>query len=134
MAKRVAVLIFTLVLLAPHLAEAACACVLWIKHDTVYGKKEPPSLESSTTRWELQRAYGTQSECDLARQRTWSVVSDAYADLSKWKGINKVRRVPYEAIFIELKESDWLHYGYQNQHFSCLPDTIDPRGPKGSSQ
>lgn len=106
-------------------AFAECAWVLWNKHESTYlYRNRAPEFSE---RWELHKAFATLEECKQIKQKIWEVTANRYEDLSQYKGIEKVDKVPYEAVFITLKESEHLVSGSQSQIFYCLPDTLDPR-------
>lgn len=101
MAKRVAALVFTLVLLAPHLAEAACAWVLWVE--------SPMGSNQWKVSTSLKFVYEKRDECERHAQ----AALDA-----------KIRRV-------EDEEKKFGRRLSETEFWTCLPDTMDPRGPKG---
>jgi hypothetical protein len=87
-------------------ASAECACVLW--------DQTTHRLNGQVwTEWH-QSGYPTYAECDGARSRmiAWA------KGQPEWK------------VSGEVLEYDAKDIG-QITRLSCLPDTVDPRGPKG---
>jgi len=92
--------------LAPP-ASAECAWVLWsYTFDTRSGYED----------YNIDSAHATRTECGGAVERAAAVF--------KGKGYNVAGAFPgsYEAIGEK---------GTTTRRYYCLPDTVDPRGPKG---
>ncbi len=104
MAKIIIVALALGLLLPAHIAEAACAWVLWME--------SPVHSKQWSLRYPYDRpAFETKKECDEAAERADAIQTSAAADAAN-------RGTP-------LEPRSW---------YVCLPDTIDPRGPKGSGQ
>jgi hypothetical protein len=88
-------------------AYAECAWVLWSEIIRGTGKAK--------IGYELSAAYTTQKECDAMLQRTAAAFKKKYAASSVIAQPNEV--------LIEDPLSQMRYF--------CLPDTVDPRGPKG---
>src|SRR5262245_16111578 len=89
-------------------ASAECAWVLWsYTFDTRSGYED----------YNIDSAHATRTECGGAVERAAAVL--------KGKGYNVAGAFPgsYEAIGEK---------GTTTRRYYCLPDTVDPRGPKGS--
>lgn len=101
-------LVLIFVLLTPSLAEAECAWVLWS-----YVFSGPSGNESHS----VDTAHATRQECDEA------VRSKA----------NVLKRRGYEDVVGGFPGSYEVMGTKGNNiwRFYCLPDTVDPRGPKG---
>jgi len=97
-------------------ASAECAWVLWEKKDR--GQRD------RTTTWELQDAHQTRAACEgRARdfEQAWKLYYQQHNPL-----VEEV--VAYELGPVVVKFKD----GTLTMLTSlCLPDTVDPRGPKG---
>ena len=96
-------------------ASADCAWVLWNSEEM---SNSPRSLEGATMRgWRLVLAPGSRNDCvrELARRTTnfteggWNVIVDGETKMSAWV----------------------IDSGLMQIHLMCLPDTVDPRGPRG---
>ncbi len=130
MARSVGFALLELVLTATS-ASAECAWVLW--EETLWLAPDVSASESfemvflparkakdwgrsavGTFSDKIACEQGLSNEIKLRSRRAGSVVSD-----------NKVFRV--------LKWSDGLEEKQVSRYF-CLPDTVDPRGPKGGTQ
>ena len=95
-------LVALLLLAAPTTVHAECAWVLWQEH-----RRVGTSWQERT--WIFDRAYTTRPECEKFRSGA-DVIAGGDNDL-KSSG---------------RKPDDGIRRFYQ-----CVPDTIDPRGPKG---
>jgi hypothetical protein len=95
-------------MLAPMQTWAACAWVLWGEHIPEPTMNDP----SPKTVWTVHTAYSKEDACKLEQDR--------------WQDRDERRR------------QDWLKGGAKGsitlRVYHCLPDTIDPRGPKGDHQ
>jgi len=111
-----------------------CAWVLWIKNEVTLST---PSGEGrvrfeDSAQWELQTASESKDECDVIKEKVWGAVAKEYDDAGKWKskfiGLEKVTKVPFNGIFRSFKASKSNPAGgHHNTILYCLPDTIDPR-------
>src|SRR5436189_3022626 len=101
-------LVLTVGLAIPYLAQAECAWAMW-----TFTYSQSSGLE----RYEVDLAYPTRRECEgeLSRKAT----------ILKQSGFTDVKGgFPGSGEVIGQK-------GNNHWRFFCLPDTIDPRGPKG---
>jgi len=113
MAKLIAGLFLfgTVVLLPAYFGEAACAWVLW----TNYGTLDPAvplafsAVKGLPSGWQPAEAFDTPRACETALNR---------AEQREWDLIGKRNQG-------KPKGALWDAYAYR-----CLPDTVDPRGPK----
>jgi hypothetical protein len=94
-------LIVALLLTSFGAASAACAWVLWVEHG------DPRSKE---WHWLVAEAHETKSACDKSAQ--WM------QERWKEKVVQDAARGP-------------IAPGAGEVRYFCVPDTIDPRGPKG---
>ena len=94
-------------------ASAECAWVLWQETRTdllAPGRlDEPASFFHGKSLWEIQGAFPTQAHCQSAY----------------WDSFDRVRK-QQRPIYDGGKFVGQIHTDLQ-----CLPDTVDPRGPKG---
>jgi hypothetical protein len=95
-------------LISAATAYAECAWVLW---ETITTKESQGSPEPV-------RAYTTKPDCDRA-------LSDALAEFKNSPGRPARMDPQYQEAYVTMGKSTTA-YGYR-----CLPDTVDPRGPKG---
>lgn len=120
-----------LVLVAIGISEKAiaeCAWVLWTKTEVEHIRRTTPS--ESYTRWDIETAVETKTQCDQIKGRVFQGYADRYKDLGEMKGVDHVRTIPSEAVIVSLKPSEYLVAGTQFYAFFCLPDSIDPRTDK----
>jgi len=88
-------------------AYAECAWVLWSKE-----------VVSQSVHWSIERAASTEAECK----------AEGHKALVFWTRHQPLARVDTDDVSVSLTAkpgSTVLIY------YRCLPDTIDPRGPKG---
>lgn len=100
-----AVLAVILAIGVPRDAEATCAWMLWTAH------YRDPLGGSRVERWEVYQAYSDESSC-----RTFQNLLS-----TSWNQAERSRR-------------DRGETPQPMVHYRCLPDTIDPRGPKGGGR
>ena len=110
-------LLAIVLVLVPVAASAECAWVLWSN----FMSSNPTSRYASSTGglWTPESA-GTRTECEKARDRmqTSSVVAEAMGP--------GTRPRPHERA-----EAAGMVGPNGQTVITCLPDTVDPRGPKG---
>src|SRR5262245_8418819 len=95
-------------------ASAECAWVLW---------KQPTALKGGDGQWEVWAAYPNITACTRAldSRETDARKGIPFTEISK--------RAPTE-LFLTFRK-DLNSIGDTGVTWQCLPDTIDPRGPKG---
>ena len=93
-------------------AFAECAWVLW----------EQPKVGRRGDQYMLHTGHKSQEECETQMFRAAKLLAD-----DGWAMKMNPNDVPRRG---ELHEA-WLFKGNDSKRFSCFPDTIDPRGPKG---
>ena len=98
-------------------ASAECAWVLWLqKYDSIPGASTEPT-------WGLLRGLPTHAACQkeqaLAIKNNSTPASNVETTLSG----NLVTK--------GLRLADGQSAGMSIYRYECLPDTVDPRGPKG---
>jgi hypothetical protein len=107
-------------------AHAECAWVLW-RQDHNYS---PTS--GHKTEWATPLAYRTRAECvtEIATSvKPWERLGSALgpAKVEVIPGLNDTT-----GEFFLWGEADSMGArAFMRQHLHCLPDTVDPRGPKG---
>jgi hypothetical protein len=87
-------------------ASAECAWVLWTK-------AEAPAGPGSTD-WGIVQATARRAECLAALEKTAHGLKEVTI-------VGDIRAGSFTAVE---KTSRWIYFG------KCLPDTVDPRGPK----
>jgi hypothetical protein len=114
-----------LVLLTPWSAWAECAWVLW---SSVF------DLHTSSTEWQPQRATDELSRCT---DTLTAAVTEHAATLRDRvpKFVERYEITMENTLIITLAAKD--HLGVNKTlivRYLCFPDTVDPRGPKGSDR
>jgi hypothetical protein len=121
--RRASLLIALYLLTSAATAYAECAWVLW--------EAAVDGLTANSGDWGPQTAAPTYAECKAAareralkeKSRTWSNLESVdMMELTGGGGFKVVQRFRHEG-----RDRP----SYTSWHFNCLPDTIDPRGPKG---
>ncbi len=110
--KLIAALVLILVFAAPLVAGAECAWVLWQESSSVSGKV----LASG---WSILGAHSLQGECEKRQ-----AAEIAYR-LAAQGGEYGQRVLVQTTVVVS-----WPDGRTSNWKFLCLPDTVDPRGPK----
>lgn len=97
-------------------ASAECAWVLWSQPYT----KAPEgvmALGIASGRWGLHSAYPSVAECAAA--------IDSRAALARKSRWTVLREATTRVLMLDMEETR------EGAEWQCLPDTLDPRGPKG---
>ena len=105
-ARRASLVVVLLLLASLGTASAECAWVLWGHMGNIDLGASPPD----GSKWNQFAAFATMAECEHSRE-------------TAQEGNAGVLRLFDPATAAKLKIPDFL--------YRCLPDTIDPRGPKG---
>jgi len=109
MAKLIGAIVVLFILLAVPQAEATCAWVLWQEHN----RRGDPNDQSG--RWTIVRAVPRQEDCDLQLRAEMHRAGEQQKQSRSAGGGDAGGAV-------------------EVTQFHCLPDTVDPRGPKGGRQ
>lgn len=94
-------------------ARGACAWVLWIESQRV-GEGAPPS---GYTSWSIDQSFEQRAEC-----------------VNRLENIRNEREALLKRSLVRMNDAHLIEpqgTGYWHIVYRCLPDTIDPRGPKG---
>jgi hypothetical protein len=103
----IAAIIAVLLLVFASSASAECAWVLW---------SQTLSVNKGMT-WALQRAYAESNQCSAVAQS----MAEEFAKTEK----GTVTQLPTGPEVVVIGGT---------VRYTCLPDTVDPRGPKGSGR
>ena len=100
-------------------ASAECAWVLWEHRVT-------PSASGTAEAWLPQEATEKRADCDTRIETLIQrlVQPRASGALHNYERVGDSKGV---TMYLGRKEQG----AYQTSDFRCLPDTVDPRGPKG---
>lgn len=98
-------------------ARGECAWVLWVQ-----GFRSDGLDRRIDKYWALLAAHPTNKECEEARMRVWRNEAKLLQ-----AGPNKEVKAEYPTI-----ETIFHDKTVEARSFLCLPDTIDPREPKGA--
>lgn len=111
-----AALIFILILVVPRESEAECAWVLWQEGQEEHGPYQP---------WGMQSAFPNYERCVTAAKdhaESWAVAHRYMRSADADHVMTKPTMDGGWAMFVR---------GVQRMAAKCLPDTVEPRGPKG---
>jgi len=103
----VAAIVAALLVAFPSVASAECAWVLW---------SQTLSVNKGMT-WALQRAYAESNQCNAVAQS----MAEEFAKTEK----GTVTQLPTGPEVVVIGGT---------VRYACLPDTVDPRGPKASGR
>lgn len=104
MAKLLGGLVLSFILASSQLAEASCAWVFWA------------DMGVASDRWTAIEAVDKKSDCESYQEKfTQNLRRDGFMPLSQGGP--------------SLRKGD-VYF----MRFICLPDTVDPRGPKGGGR
>jgi hypothetical protein len=109
-------LVVVVLTLAPMQAWAECAWVLWSNYgteDVDVPITAPSVVSGKVSEWQPLEAFATTKACETALSNAQRRESNMKVERNKSKP----------------KGTLWNVFT-----FRCLPDTIDPRGPKGSGR
>jgi hypothetical protein len=114
--RRASLIVALLLLTSAATACAECAWVLWqeTRPDMLApgGDKDPVMFIRGNPVWEIQEVRPTQEACDALKEQLWKYVRRKEGPIMK--GNKPV--------------GEW------SVNLLCLPDTVDPRGPKGGAR
>jgi hypothetical protein len=115
LARRASLVVVLLVLASVGIAWAECAWVLW--RYEVITLATSPGIPSSAT-WAIDDTADTQASCD-------GLLAKAVAKSATEPDVQKV--FPAGVIY---QRNNIV----RARNYTCLPDNIDPRGPKGGAR
>ena len=99
-------------------AHAECAWVLWLKRTVYVGPDGQPSGKPEIT-WHAQQGFETAEPC---KQTLAAIIARVRKDPTSYS----IGDAADDTGFLH-NESKFVSFS----HYACLPDTVDPRGPKG---
>jgi len=111
-----------LLLASVSTASAECAWVFWIKRDY------DAALEGE---WTVLQARATRQDCIAALQDEFRETIEAFKERGKALGAEGMARAAQIMDESAARGTILLVGRGQSIAAKCLPDTVDPRGPKG---
>jgi hypothetical protein len=88
-------------------ASAECAWVLWTQN----------VIPASDEKWSVSSAHATQERCDAALKE----------EVASARKLNRTSGTTDHVLLLNADGTPFAGWRYY-----CLPDTVDPRGPKGT--
>jgi hypothetical protein len=95
--------------------------VLWKEHYVLSSDVTRIPVNTETTTWAIHVASERRDECERNQQLAWKGM---LAHAQKMPGVQGVESASGMVAF--RRGVTWERYTY-----TCVPDTVDPRGPKG---
>jgi hypothetical protein len=99
------------VVLLATVGTASAAWVLWVESRSVSGPLQ------GRTEWDIEQSFEQRTEC----------VTEMDTVQKYWKETTSNPLVRLNDTHLIMPARD----GYWHTEYRCLPDTVDPRGPKG---
>ena len=121
---RQALVAVPVLLLSLGTAHAECAWVLWEEYEST------DTRFNSEKSWAIQVARPSHPACEEVLRRVWQTVVSQWQPSPEKPGIKETKSAP-GLVIVNFKGKDDAYGGGFTKKFVCLPDTIDPRGPKG---
>ncbi len=113
--RRASLLVAFYLLTSAATAHAECAWVLWNATNFLSGNTE--------REWRMMGAFPTHGAC----QASFGLTVDTY--LAKMRSAENTVTIHGDEIVVSGESLQPIM-----QRFVCLPDTVDPRGPKGGGR
>jgi hypothetical protein len=123
--RRVSLVAVLLLFTSAAMASAECAWVFWIKRDY------DAALEGD---WTVLQARATRHDCIAALQEEFRDAIEAFKERGKAAGAEGMARAAQIMDESAARGTILLVGRGQSIAGKCLPDTIDPRGPKGAGR
>jgi hypothetical protein len=117
--RRTCLLVALSLLTSAATAHAECAWVLWTRDASAgYGfVDEKP--------WQLVRSVPTYDACEAAQAKTIKNIA------AFWAKAGRDVATTENTFSLSIRDAEGKQVGLVTQLFRCLPDTVDPREPKG---
>ena len=119
--RRASVIVAMSLLAWAATAYAECAWVLWKQCEV----KTPAPTEPS---WSIPHAAETRVQCENALARLWQSEVNGNQPGPEKPAIERTQSGPGIVIV------NWKQGGGSKTEVYCLPDTVDPHGPKGGAR
>lgn len=128
MARYIGALLLAALALWTGEALGACAWVLWEEKEEIRAAHEVETVRN----WTIHGARQTQAECEEALTPAWQNERDrwekSYGQLPTFAGVVSKPG----SIIVTIRGAGDKTITMLSSQFHCLPDTLDPRGPKGA--
>jgi hypothetical protein len=105
-------------------ASADCAWVLWEEEERT------DAHYNSEKSWAVQAASPSNSICEEMLRRVWQVEVKQAQPSPDRPGVKEAKSA-HGVVIVNLRGKGDEYGGGWTKKFICLPDTVDPRGPKG---
>jgi hypothetical protein len=112
-------------------ASAECSWVLWMEVHA-WGRAASGEAEN---KWEIVEVYDSRSSCSVQRKQEVIRVAASVKEQAETKNPflpKSTYKVTEDAVVTQyFSKASEVPTGGATIRYRCLPDTIDPRGPKG---
>jgi hypothetical protein len=116
-------IVLVLLLASVGTASAECAWVLW-KREVLLG-----NADAVERPWEPPQAVPDHGACEAAETEVLKNIARSRAQGGDWISTG----VTGNLVITLYRDPEGKLVMTESQEFRCLPDTIDPRGPKGGA-
>jgi hypothetical protein len=126
LARRAALLVAFSLLTSAATASAECAWMLWYELNS-FGLA-PGQNWTTPTHWAFVGGYQTLDACQKQEALKIETLSTSDAPIA---GLKQTAKTSGNVITKHWEAADGSSAGTTTTRYVCLPDTIDPRGPRG---
>ena len=118
--RRASLLLALSLLTSAATVHAECAWILWAEMTTPQGTGVVSRV------WAIQAARESRNECASDLKKNIDAVNGKDLGTEYWKRLGST-----DVIQFRRRTEDGLDPVINATRYVCLPDTVDPRGPKG---
>jgi len=125
LARRVSLLVAFYLLTSAATAHAECAWVLWAETESTVKRESGKGTLTLSPSWKIVQAETGKPACEAKRASMVAALMEAAKT-----HLGATAAIYRDVITLTWADSDPLRVR-DLVEYRCLPDTVDPRGPKG---